>query len=89
VIRGGDNIYYHAVNRAGANKSREVRRPLLVKVLAARRRDKADCGVGKGAARLKESFCGSVPTGESPETIPRCRGDDPGCIVQSTCLCML
>jgi hypothetical protein len=33
------NIYYNAVNRAGANKSRDVRGPLLVEVLAARRRD--------------------------------------------------
>jgi hypothetical protein len=38
VGHGGD-ILYNAVNRAGANKSREVRGPLLAKVLAARRRD--------------------------------------------------
>jgi len=30
---------YNAVNRAGANNSREVRGPLLVEVLAANRRD--------------------------------------------------
>ena len=36
----GRYILYNAVNRAGANKSREVRGHLLAKVLAARRRDK-------------------------------------------------
>jgi len=37
----GDKYYFvfNAVNRAGASKSREVRGPLLVEVLAARRRD--------------------------------------------------
>jgi hypothetical protein len=36
----GRYILYNAVNRAGANGSREVRGPLLVEVLAANRRDK-------------------------------------------------
>jgi hypothetical protein len=35
----GRYTLYNAVNRAGANNSREVRGPLLVEVLAANRRD--------------------------------------------------
>jgi hypothetical protein len=35
----GRYTLYNAINRAGANNSREVRGPLLVEVLAANRRD--------------------------------------------------
>jgi hypothetical protein len=38
-VRHGRYRLYNAVNKAGANRIREVRGPLLVEVLAARRRN--------------------------------------------------
>jgi len=50
----------NAVNRAGANNSREVRGPLLVEVLAANRRDSiADATLVGQRSKIKEGM-GSV-----------------------------
>jgi hypothetical protein len=52
------DIYYNAVNRAGADKSREVRGPLLVEVLAADRRDSTICSyrIGDYYYSIKVSY---------------------------------
>jgi hypothetical protein len=59
----GRYILYNAVNRAGASKSREVRGPLLVEVLAARRRDSAVMHYGTAVA-ASEAVLFAIPSPE-------------------------
>ena len=61
------DIHYNAVNRAGANNSREVRGPLLVEVLAANRRDS---GSQRVCAILIRCFSG--PSGSKALNYPDC-----------------